>query len=130
MRYSRLPLSLMPLLLLALLCPSVSSAAPPPASYAVVVSQATRQQADWSRVVDALVDKHAAEVLVYDRNVAESAGPLRKLHPRYTCFVATPTEATPVPVGGLPFIGLTLLGLGATGLRELRRKRKASSELH
>ena len=88
MRYVR-----MPLLLLALLCPSASSAATR-ASYAVVVSKQTRNQHDWSRVVDALVEKHAADVVVYDAEVNESVGPLRKLHPRYTCFVATPAEAT------------------------------------
>jgi len=88
MRYA-----LIALLLLTLPYSNVLSAATP-ANYAVVVSQATRQQADWSRVVDALVDKHAAEVLVYDRDVTESVAALRKLHPRYTCFVATSAEAT------------------------------------
>ncbi len=73
--------------------PCSASADSPAASYAVVVSKATNDDAKWHEVVDALVKKHKAEVLVYDRDVTESAARLRELFPRYACFVATPGEA-------------------------------------
>ncbi|MBI1371670.1 MAG: hypothetical protein GC159_02755 [Phycisphaera sp.] len=62
--------------------------------YAVVVSQATHDDAAWKAVVDALVAKHAgATVITYDKHVDESLAALAKQHPRYTCFVATSAEA-------------------------------------
>jgi zinc protease len=64
------------------------------ADYAVVVSQATKSDPAWSAVVEALVAKHdGAEVVVWQENVGESLDRLRETHPRYACFVATPSEA-------------------------------------
>lgn len=85
------------IVLLSVFTSGVHSAAPRAASrasYAVVVSKATREDADWARVVDALREKHRAVVVTYDKDVAECLGALRDLHPRYTGFVAQPTEAT------------------------------------
>ena len=62
--------------------------------YAVVVSQSTGDRDDWKPVVEALVQKHGATVIVYDKAVAESLDALRVQFPRLTCFVATPAEAT------------------------------------
>lgn len=63
-------------------------------SYAIVVSKATQNEAGWSEVVDALAKKHQdAEVLTWDSQVDEALPTLSRLHPRYTCFVATPAEA-------------------------------------
>jgi len=62
--------------------------------YAVVVSRATRGQAAWKKVVDALAAKHGAKVVLYDKAVTESVEALRNRFPRYACFVATPREAT------------------------------------
>ncbi len=63
-------------------------------SYAIVVSRATHDDADWKRVVDALVAKYpVAQVIVYDSHVNDALDRLRSVFPRYTCFVATPAEA-------------------------------------
>jgi zinc protease len=59
--------------------------------YAVVVSSTTRQNHDWSAVVEALVQKHAAIVIEYDQTPEEVLPELKKQFPRYTCFV-TPHE--------------------------------------
>ncbi len=61
--------------------------------YQVVVSQSTYAAPEWRRVVDALVDKHKAEVSVYADRVTQSLPDLQSTFPRYTCFVATPQEA-------------------------------------
>jgi zinc protease len=63
-------------------------------SYAVVVKKSTAENAEWQRVVDALKTKHGAVVIPYDSSVDESLESLRQTFPRFTCFVATPTEAT------------------------------------
>ncbi len=62
--------------------------------YAVVVSETTYDDAAWKRVVDALVEKHEAEVLVHEESIDESLDKLQASFPRYVCFVATPAEAT------------------------------------
>lgn len=61
--------------------------------YVVVVSNKTQGDAAWSKVVDALVAKHQAKVLTFDKDVVEVLPELTKAFPRYACFVATPTEA-------------------------------------
>ena len=62
--------------------------------YAVVASRETYDQDQWKPVVEALVKKHGATVIVYDEGVIESLTELQRQFPRYTCFVARPTEAT------------------------------------
>lgn len=59
--------------------------------YAVVVSRDTRDA--WPRVVRALERKHAATVVVWDKDVGESRARLTDLRPRFACFVARPEEA-------------------------------------
>jgi hypothetical protein len=61
--------------------------------YSVVVSKATRDDPAWKTVVDALVAKHTAQVIVYEKSVDEALPGLRRQFPRYACFVAKPTEA-------------------------------------
>jgi zinc protease len=80
---------LLPALLIA--CFSASAFAGP--DYAVVVSKATHADADWSKVVDILVKKHNASVIVYDQSVDEALPALKKQFPRYTCFVTKPEDA-------------------------------------
>lgn len=63
------------------------------ADYVVVVSQATQKDPEWSKVVEELVGKHHADVVVYDKHVTESLSTLRRVFPRYACFVATSAEA-------------------------------------
>ena len=65
-----------------------------PGGYCAVVSRAAHGDPEWRSVVDALVAKHQAKVLVYERSVEESLAGLRRESPRYACFVARPTEAT------------------------------------
>lgn len=64
------------------------------ADYAIVVSDSTHQDASWRAVVDALASKHhTTDILVWDQNVEQVLDRLSDLHPRYTCFVAPPSEA-------------------------------------
>jgi zinc protease len=64
------------------------------AEYAIVVSEATRNEPPWAEVFAALSAKHAeAEVVPYRHHVAEAQPTLAKLHPRSTCFVATLDES-------------------------------------
>lgn len=63
------------------------------ADYAIVVSRKTRSTEGWSRVVDALIQKHSGTVLEYDRSITEVLPALQKHFPRYACFVAQPAEA-------------------------------------
>ncbi len=63
-------------------------------SYAVVVSRETQADTQWKQVVDALAAKHKATTVVYQQDVDEALPSLARKHPRYTCFVARPSEAT------------------------------------
>ena len=72
--------------------PAQTAAAAP--AYAVVVSRATHQQADWKPVVEALVQRHHAKVIEYDKQVGQTLDALKQAFPRYTCFVAQPAEAS------------------------------------
>lgn len=69
------------------------------ADYAVVVSRKTSNDPDWGKVVEELRSKHQADVVTYDSTVAEALPALRKLFPRYACFVVQPGEA------GKEFVG-------------------------
>ena len=62
-------------------------------NYAIVVSHRTRSTEGWSRVVDTLAQKHSGTVLEYGESVKDVLPTLREHFPRYTCFVAQPTEA-------------------------------------
>ncbi len=62
--------------------------------YVVVVSQATRAEADWARVLQILCEKHGAEVMTYRTGVVEALPMLRASFPRYACFVSRPEEVT------------------------------------
>jgi hypothetical protein len=64
------------------------------ADYVVVVSRSTRSDLEWNKVVDELVDKHLAEVVVYETHINEALPALQKTFPRYACFVATSKEAS------------------------------------
>ena len=66
---------------------------PKAVSYAVVVKKSTGEDAQWCRVVAALKTKHGGSVITYDASVDESLDALKKVFPRYTCFVAKPEDA-------------------------------------
>jgi zinc protease len=62
--------------------------------YVVVISKQTHDDPAWQKVVQTLVKKHAVpDVVIWDQHVDESLADLRRRHPKYTCFVATPDEA-------------------------------------
>ncbi len=62
-------------------------------SYSIVVSSATNADAEWNKVVTSLTNKHkGAEVITWSDRVDEALPALRRNHPRYTCFVATPCK--------------------------------------
>jgi len=65
----------------------------PRGNYAVAVSQATLARPEWRRVVEALKDKYAADVVVFSEGRPREALPeLKRLFPAYVCFVGTPSE--------------------------------------
>lgn len=66
----------------------------PGSDYAVVVSKDTYGDAKWVKVVETLMKKHGGSRLIYESGPEELLDQLERLHPRYTCFVAKPTEAT------------------------------------
>jgi len=80
--------------LFAVLAAGSAGGAPRPGGgYAVVVSRATHEQTAWREVVDALVRKHGAKTILYDDAVGSCLPELKRLFPRYACFVARPDEA-------------------------------------
>ena len=71
-----------------------ASKAPPAGNYAIAVDSATAADREWSQVVEALKKKRSAEVLRYeDGDVAGVLPGLKKLSPRYVCFVSMPEKA-------------------------------------
>ena len=74
-------------------CFHASLFAAPAGSYAVVVSGKTHADKSWRAVVDALVARHGARVVVYGSNIDEARVELSALMPKYICFVARPEEA-------------------------------------
>ena len=72
-----------------------SSNSPDPAgSYVVALDGETAKSADWQKVADALVAKYSAKLVNYDASSVEGILPeLRKLKPRYVCFVTAPERA-------------------------------------
>lgn len=60
--------------------------------YVVAASEAVRGDAEWRKVVDALVKRHRAEVVYYRERVDELEGELRRLRPRYVAFVEQPVR--------------------------------------
>ncbi len=58
--------------------------------YAVVLGSTTLARPAWKAVADALVEKHAGEVITYERHVSECRKALARLRPRYTAFVEPP----------------------------------------
>ncbi|RLE86916.1 MAG: hypothetical protein DRN04_18885, partial [Thermoprotei archaeon] len=63
--------------------------------YAVVVSKSTLSKSGWKKVVDKLVEKYSAVVLIYKNDLREVHFNLSRLAPDYVCFVVTPSEASP-----------------------------------
>jgi hypothetical protein len=89
--YQRISALFLPLVLsLSLWLPTRLTASP---LYAVVVSEATRGDQGWRRVVRELRGKHDATVLTWQRDVRAVLPQLRALLPDYVCFVARPEEA-------------------------------------
>ncbi len=56
-------------------------------TYTVVVSQQTNMNAEWKKVVQTLVVKHQAQVIVFDDQVEDSLTQLTQQFPKYVCFV-------------------------------------------
>lgn len=63
--------------------------------YAVVVSKSTLSKPGWKKIVDKLVEKYSALVLVYKDDLREVHFNLSRLAPDYVCFIATLNEASP-----------------------------------
>ena len=62
-------------------------------SYAIIVSETTMNTPGWNNVISMLEDKYpSAKLLVYRKKPDEQLPALQQMHPRYSCFVATPEE--------------------------------------
>ena len=61
--------------------------------YAVVVQRQTLADKQWKPVVEALVAKHNAQVVTYDKDVVQARDALARQMPRYACFVTPPEQA-------------------------------------
>ncbi|MCX7704010.1 MAG: hypothetical protein N2234_07955, partial [Planctomycetota bacterium] len=61
--------------------------------YAVVVKDEVQRDENWSKVVNALKEKHNARVFTYGNNVSEAREKLAKYFPQYICFVTKPLDA-------------------------------------
>lgn len=63
--------------------------------YSVVVSESTADDPAWKSVVDTLLEKYdGSQLVTWKESVTEALPELREQHSRYTCFVATSSEAT------------------------------------
>ena len=67
-----------------------------PGSYVVVSSQSTADDPGWAKVIAKLAERHNAKASLRfpDGRPDAVLGQLRKVHPRYTCFVARHEEVT------------------------------------
>jgi len=79
--------------LLGASCASLPSECSYPSSYAVVVSERTYAESAWKNVADTLCKKRNAALLIYRRDVEETLLSLRKIFPKYICFVVKPEDA-------------------------------------
>lgn len=63
-------------------------------SYAIVASNKVMAMEGWRDVVEALKEKHQAEVIVYssEKGAVSALSDLQKLFPKYVCFVMSPNE--------------------------------------
>lgn len=74
-------------------CLVLTSAVHAASNYSILVSKETHADAGWKLVVDALVKKHDAKVILFEGDVTAALPQLKEQFPRFTCFVAKPTEA-------------------------------------
>ena len=67
-----------------------------PGSYVIVCSQSTADDPEWAKVIETLNVQHQslATIRFPDGRPGDVIEQLRKIHPRYTCFVARHEEVT------------------------------------
>ena len=58
--------------------------------YVVLASKAVQQDAAWMQVVNALKEKHGAEVFFYEKAPRENLADLQRVKPRYVAIVEKP----------------------------------------
>jgi len=68
------------------------------AGYVVLCAETTRSDPEWNKVVEALREKHDAEVIMYGGDINDALPALRARFPRFACFVMPPEEATKLRV--------------------------------
>ena len=59
-------------------------------NYVVLASEAVQQDAEWLKVVEALQQKHSAELIIYKESPCETLEALRQIKPRYVAIVEKP----------------------------------------
>lgn len=92
-------------LLLLLLAPTLAIAD----GYTVILSKATRADAAWAAVADALVARHpGARILTCDKEPADQLAALRTAAPRWICWVAKPEELGTKPVAAMHMVARAL----------------------
>jgi len=75
--------------------PSFAAGAVAPTGKYVVAADASTDAPDWKKVVNALAGKHNAKVLRYNgvQGIPGLLSELRKIRPKYVCFVTRPEAA-------------------------------------
>jgi len=74
---------------------TVSRSAEAEPSYTIIVSEAAKSDSAWAEVVDALQRKYPqAAQITWTKDVSESLSALANQHPKFSCFVAKPSEVT------------------------------------
>lgn len=63
-------------------------------NYVIAVRGSTLNNKGWRNVVEKLKAKHQGTVILYDNRLDEILPELKKIDPRYLCFVMTPQDAT------------------------------------
>jgi zinc protease len=78
---------------------STNATEKPNYKYAIVVKETTLKDEAWGKVVNALKEKHNAQVFTYQNEVNEVKDKLADYFPKYICFVSKPLDASREFVG-------------------------------
>ncbi len=78
------------ILLLSMVAIAYTYAAKPKSDYVVLVSKCVNDSGEWREVVEALAEKHNAEVIIFNDSPCEAIKALKRANPRYVAVVDMP----------------------------------------